>query len=48
MNELAQMINELEKKAKEIESFGKDAGITSDNLGLASVLTAIQITCEGR
>lgn len=46
MKTLADFFNELERTAKEVETIGKQAGIESDALGLASVLTAMQLIAE--
>ena len=48
MKTLADFFNELESTAKEVEKIGKQAGIESESLGLASVLTAIQLMAESR
>ena len=39
-------IKEFETIAKEIEKKGKENGIKSENIGIASILTAIEIIAK--
>lgn len=42
----AEFLNRLEATAKDVEKVAKQAGIKSDNLSTACILTAMQMICE--